>query len=182
MPSSNFVTPSGLCRRRTVLRAVGLASVAGAGTAVLAACSPETETAAPSASPSATAESSSAAPSPSETSESASAAPSETETEEEEEAPAGLTVDKADVPVGGGVVVEEKYVVTQPSEGEFMAFSAICTHQGCPVGSVEDGEIVCPCHMSHFAIEDGAPVSGPAEEPLEEVEFTTSGDSIVIPD
>ena len=84
------------------------------------------------------------------------------------------------VAVGGGVVVQEKYVVTQPEDGEFRAFSAICTHQGCPVGAVEDGEIVCPCHMSHFDISTGDPVSGPAQEPLPKVDFTTSGDNIII--
>jgi energy-coupling factor transporter ATP-binding protein EcfA2 len=36
----------------------------------------------------------------------------------------------ADVAVGGGVIVADKYVITQPVKGEFKAFSAICTHQG----------------------------------------------------
>ena len=49
----------------------------------------------------------------------------------------------ADVPVGGGVVFkDEKVVVTQPAKGEFKGFSAICTHQGCPVASVADGVIM----------------------------------------
>ena len=38
------------------------------------------------------------------------------------------------VPVGGGTVYStEQVVVTQPSEGVFHGFSAICTHQGCLV-------------------------------------------------
>ena len=72
----------------------------------------------------------------------------------------------ADVPVGGGTVIDQSVVVTQPAKGEFKAFSAICTHQGCTVGSVTDGQIVCPCHGSHFSIKDGSPVSGPAPSPL----------------
>ena len=56
-------------------------------------------------------------------------------------------------------------VVTQPSEGVFTGFSAICTHQGCLVTSVADGVIDCPCHGSAFSISDGAVLSGPAPPP-----------------
>jgi len=48
------------------------------------------------------------------------------------EAPAkGTVIGKAsDVQVGGGTVFKDaETVVTQPAEGEFKAFSAICTHQ-----------------------------------------------------
>ena len=71
-------------------------------------------------------------------------------------------------------------MVTQPTAGEFKAFSAICTHQGCVVGSVEEGAIICPCHLSHFDINTGDPVSGPAQQPLPAAPFTASGDNIVI--
>lgn len=90
------------------------------------------------------------------------------------------TVATSEVEVGGGVIVNQQYVVTQPASGEFKAFSAICTHQGCVVGSVSDGVIICPCHNSHFDLTSGDPVAGPATEPLESVAFTTSGDDIVI--
>jgi nitrite reductase/ring-hydroxylating ferredoxin subunit len=76
----------------------------------------------------------------------------------------GATVAASDVPVGGGTVLKaDKVVVTQPSKGEFKAFSAVCTHQGCLVAKVEGGQIVCPCHGSHFSITDGSPTSGPAQ-------------------
>ena len=63
-----------------------------------------------------------------------------------EEASAGTALGAAaDVPVGGGVIFkDQKVVVTQPAEGEFKGFSAICTHQGCPVGSVETGPATKP--------------------------------------
>lgn len=91
----------------------------------------------------------------------------------------GRLVATADVPVGGGVVIgDQGVVVTQPSEGQFKAFSNICTHQSCPITKVADGSIDCTCHFSKFSIEDGSVLDGPAEEPLPEKQITVSGDSI----
>jgi nitrite reductase/ring-hydroxylating ferredoxin subunit len=93
----------------------------------------------------------------------------------------GTTVAAADVPVGGGTILkDEKLVVTQPSKGDFKAFSAICTHQKCVVGSVESGEIVCACHGSHFSIEDGSAVRGPATKPLEAKQATVKGSEVSV--
>lgn len=87
----------------------------------------------------------------------------------------------ADVPVGGCfVATAAKVVITQPSEGDFRAFSAICTHQGCPVSSSKDGVIPCDCHGSEFSIEDGSVLEGPASSPLDKVEITVDGDSITL--
>ena len=73
----------------------------------------------------------------------------------------------ADIPVGGGkVFTAEKVVVTQPTAGEFKAFSAVCTHVGCLCNAVANGTINCPCHGSEFKISDGAVVTGPAPAPL----------------
>ena len=85
----------------------------------------------------------------------------------------------ADVPVGGGTILkEEKVVVTQPEEGEFKAFSAICTHQNCLVSEVTDGTIDCPCHGSRFRITDGSVAHGPATRPLPEERITVEGNSV----
>ncbi|KAB7744547.1 Rieske 2Fe-2S domain-containing protein [Nostocoides sp. F2B08] len=87
----------------------------------------------------------------------------------------------ADVPVGGGLVVQaEQVVITQPSEGEFKAFSAVCPHQGCLVTDVRDGEIVCPCHGSRFTVDTGDVVGGPAPRGLEERQVTVTGDAIAV--
>jgi len=83
----------------------------------------------------------------------------------------------ADVPVGSGVIVG-KTVVTQPTAGDFKAFSAVCTHSGCLVNKIADGTIDCPCHGSKFSL-DGAVVDGPAKKPLEPVSVRVQGDSIV---
>ncbi|MBD0422530.1 Rieske (2Fe-2S) protein [Streptomyces sp. TRM S81-3] len=85
----------------------------------------------------------------------------------------------ADIPEGGGKVFpDQKVVVTQPAAGEFKAFSATCTHQGCAVKSVSGGLINCPCHNSSFSITDGSVQSGPAPKPLPAVRITVSGDSV----
>lgn len=87
----------------------------------------------------------------------------------------------SDIEVGGGTIfADEEVVVTQPSEGEFKCFTSICTHQGCPVESVSDGTINCPCHGSMFSIEDGSVQGGPATSALAEVAITVDGDSIVL--
>ena len=69
-------------------------------------------------------------------------------------------------------------VVTQPVAGTFKAFTAVCTHQGCLVGRVADGEILCPCHGSTYSISDGSVTGGPAPSPLKEIPITVSGDTI----
>ena len=85
----------------------------------------------------------------------------------------------ADVPVGGGVILADaQLVITQPKAGTFKAFSAICTHQGCAVSTVENGTINCPCHGSEFAITDGSVVAGPAPKPLPAQAIKVSGGSI----
>ncbi|GAB7037397.1 MULTISPECIES: Rieske (2Fe-2S) protein [Catenuloplanes] len=86
-----------------------------------------------------------------------------------------------DVPVGSGVILaEQQVVITQPAAGTFKCFSNVCTHQGCPVSSVDGGSIVCKCHNSLFSIEDGSPTSGPARQPLDEKQITVDGESITL--
>lgn len=86
-----------------------------------------------------------------------------------------------EIPVGGGVVFDDEGVVlTQPSEGEFKAFSATCTHQGCTVNDVADGTINCSCHGSKFSITDASVVNGPAERPLDERALSVDGNSLTL--
>jgi Rieske Fe-S protein len=86
----------------------------------------------------------------------------------------------ADVPVGGGkILADKKIVITQPKAGSFDAFTAVCTHQGCIVGTVAGGTINCPCHGSKFSIANGSVVNGPATSPLAPVSIKVQGTSIV---
>jgi nitrite reductase/ring-hydroxylating ferredoxin subunit len=85
----------------------------------------------------------------------------------------------ADIPVGGGKIFkDEQVVVTQPKEGEFKAFTSICTHQQCPVANVKGGTINCTCHGSKFNITDGSVANPPATRPLAEKKITVTGNSI----
>ncbi|MFG3199270.1 Rieske (2Fe-2S) protein [Streptomyces sp. NPDC048208] len=84
-----------------------------------------------------------------------------------------------EIPEGGGkIFTAEKVVVTQPAKGEYKAFSAICTHQGCTLNKVADGTVDCPCHGSKFRISDGSVAHGPATEPLAAKEIMVHGNSI----
>ncbi|NYI77941.1 Rieske (2Fe-2S) protein [Nocardioides panzhihuensis] len=97
-----------------------------------------------------------------------------------EPAGSGPLVAVSEVPVGGGVVVADRNLVaTQPTEGTFKVFSAICPHRSCPVTKVAGGSIDCPCHGSRFSIEDGSVMQGPATSPLEEVSFEVTDGEIV---
>jgi ubiquinol-cytochrome c reductase iron-sulfur subunit len=52
---------------------------------------------------------------------------------------------------------------------EYLAFSKICTHAGCPASLYEQqtGRLLCPCHQSQFnVLEDAKPVFGPATRSL----------------
>src|SRR5215217_3144821 len=63
--------------------------------------------------------------------------------------------------------------------GKFVAYSAICTHQGCTV-AYKDGNLACPCHGSVFDPANGASVvAGPAQRPLPEIPVKVRGDEVV---
>jgi ubiquinol-cytochrome c reductase iron-sulfur subunit len=53
--------------------------------------------------------------------------------------------------------------------GNFVAYSKICTHAGCPASLYEQqtNRLLCPCHQSQFLITDNAkPIFGPATRRL----------------
>lgn len=87
----------------------------------------------------------------------------------------------SDIPVGSGKIFEdEKVVITQPAEGDFKAFSAVCTHQGCLVSKIDSSAITCACHQSTFSLEDGSVLGGPAKSALPAANITVKGTDITL--
>ncbi|MFI7702791.1 Rieske 2Fe-2S domain-containing protein [Nonomuraea sp. NPDC049480] len=157
--------------RRTMMLGAGGAGLAAVLTACASYGSPTTEA---SAEPPAEEPTDAPAEEPTDepAEEASSAAPKKKST-------AKALANTSDIPEGGGKIFEsQKIVVVQPTAGDFKAFSAVCTHAGCTVGSVQNKTINCPCHGSKFSIEDGSPTAGPASDPLEEKKITVDGDSI----
>lgn len=88
----------------------------------------------------------------------------------------------SDVPVGGAVSATDAdgkpVIVAQPSAGDVVAFSAICTHAGCTVAPA--GKILqCPCHGSTYDLATGDNTGGPAPAPLEKIAVKVRGGQVV---
>ncbi|MFD5887593.1 Rieske (2Fe-2S) protein [Streptomyces sp. NPDC060334] len=86
----------------------------------------------------------------------------------------------SEVPVGGSKLFRErKLVVSCPAEGRYKAFSAQCTHAGCVLDKIVEGEGNCPCHGSRFDVATGKVLRGPASAPLPEVPVKVEGGRLV---
>jgi thiosulfate dehydrogenase [quinone] large subunit len=73
--------------------------------------------------------------------------------------------------------------VVQPTKGEFLAFSAVCTHAGCTVQFVESVEqFQCPCHESIFSAVTGDVIQGPAPRPLPAIGIDVSAGDLYVTD
>jgi Rieske Fe-S protein len=74
-------------------------------------------------------------------------------------------------------------VLSQPTAGTVVAFSAICPHQGCvvaPSTSTSAERFDCPCHGSRFDGTTGDVVQGPATKGLTALKATVDGDSVTV--
>jgi nitrite reductase/ring-hydroxylating ferredoxin subunit len=66
------------------------------------------------------------------------------------------------------VEVDGKGVALTLDRGVLRAVDDECTHMQCSLagGDVEDGVLVCPCHMGRFDLATGAVLGGPPEGPI----------------
>lgn len=86
----------------------------------------------------------------------------------------------ASVPVGGVKAftdpnTHEPAYLLQPRAGTFLAYSGVCTHQGCTVGfDLGSDQFACPCHGARFDAATGDVVRGPARKPLRKINVVVS--------
>jgi Rieske Fe-S protein len=70
-------------------------------------------------------------------------------------------------------------VLVHLENGDFVAYSAVCTHQACTV-AYQKGQLACPCHGSVFDPANGAEVvTGPAQSPLPEIPIEVKGGQVL---
>ena len=74
----------------------------------------------------------------------------------------------------------EPAVLVHLESGDFVAYSAVCTHQQCTVAyQKQSSQLACPCHGSIFDPSKNAQVvSGPAPRPLPEIPIKMQGGQI----
>jgi Rieske Fe-S protein len=68
-----------------------------------------------------------------------------------------------------GVHFYDKVILIK-DKNEFRMLASKCSHLGCRINKVENGELVCPCHGSRYNL-FGEPSKGPAIGSLAEIQF-----------
>ena len=101
----------------------------------------------------------------------------------ETHAPGGQVIAKtSEVAPGTAVKFKDSgkpAVLVHLENGDFAAYSAVCTHQGCTV-AYRNGQLACPCHGSVFDPANGAQVvNGPAQRPLPEIPVEVRGGEVL---
>ena len=92
----------------------------------------------------------------------------------------------ANVPVGGVRAFThpktgEPAFLLQPKKGTFLAYSGVCTHQGCTVGYDQaQAQFACPCHGARFDARTGDVVRGPARSPLTRFDVVEASGSVYL--
>ena len=71
--------------------------------------------------------------------------------------------------INNGVTFRDGLIIVK-NETSIEFITAKCTHLGCNIHSMENNELVCPCHGSRFSL-TGACLKGPAKEPLRNLEY-----------
>jgi cytochrome b6-f complex iron-sulfur subunit len=93
----------------------------------------------------------------------------------------GVLATVASIPVGNAVSATldgKPILISQPVAGQIVAFTAICTHQGCTVAPAGK-EFKCPCHGSVYNAATGAVIMGPAPAPLAAIPVKVQSGNVV---
>ncbi len=71
-------------------------------------------------------------------------------------------------------------IVIRTAQGDYRAFSAVCTHLSCTVQHRPDLQhIWCACHNGHYDLR-GRNIAGPPPRPLEEYDVNVRDDELVV--
>lgn len=89
----------------------------------------------------------------------------------------------SELPVNSGMVFrfgDKPGIVIHTPDGQFKAFSAICTHLDCTVQFRQDlKHIWCACHNGHYDL-NGKNIAGPPPRPLEEFKVFVRGEDVIV--
>jgi thiosulfate dehydrogenase [quinone] large subunit len=86
-----------------------------------------------------------------------------------------LLINSASVPVGQSMMFNDpslgQFYLIHLTNGQFVAYSTICTHAGCQVQfDPSSMDLICPCHGAVYDPSNGAQVlAGPAPFPLRNI-------------
>ena len=65
---------------------------------------------------------------------------------------------------------DDPCVLVRTVSGELRAYSQICTHLSCTVlYERNENDLLCPCHLGRFEINEGRPIAGPPVRPLSRI-------------
>jgi thiosulfate dehydrogenase [quinone] large subunit len=119
--------------------------------------------------------------------EGASAAPAASNQPSGGKPQGGVKIGKsADLAVGGVAAftnpkTNEPSYLLQPKRGKYLAYSGVCTHQGCTVGyDKPSNQFACPCHGAQFDAASGDVVRGPAKRPLDKLTVVESNGNLYL--
>lgn len=81
-----------------------------------------------------------------------------------------------------GKTKDAGFLLFRPNEQTVLAYTAICTHQGCAVSTKapQGDDFYCACHGSHFQPSDGKAIAGPARGALERIAASIKGQDVVL--
>lgn len=155
--------------RAKFIRLSAALGVGTAGASMLAACGGESGGGAAAPAPS---EEPATAPNETSTEETAAQEDTGQESSGAEAEQGGAIAQEADVAPGSALPFQnagQPAVLVHLESGDFVAYSAVCTHAGCEV-AYNNSQLACPCHGSVFdPANGGAVVSPPANRPLPEI-------------
>jgi menaquinol-cytochrome c reductase iron-sulfur subunit len=91
-----------------------------------------------------------------------------------------ITYINADPLPWAGVTAKAAAWLRRESESQLIAFSAHCSHLGCPVRWEDKAQLfMCPCHGGVY-YKDGTVAAGPPPKPLTKIEVRINKNNIEI--